>query len=146
MGTTVKDRAFGEMEYKHGWVKKQEVTLQGKIYNLTIRASAYTGEKICEEQRGGYRYFKDNVRKISDLCGEQIIGYVKAHMDDLAVNFPAIAEISANNLSEYVTPRTVLFGRDGSVVLLYDAKWDEENGLGVEVYPEVKVGQQDEFL
>ena len=143
---TVRDRTFGKMEYKHGWLKTQEVNLHGKNWNLKIRAAAYTGEKICEEQRSGYRYFNDNIQRISEVCSEEIVKYVKEHTADIVGILPAIKDIDESTVSCFVTPSTVLFDRDGSVVLLYDAKWDEDNGIGIEVHPKVKIGLQDEFL
>ncbi len=146
MGDIVRDRSFGQMEYKHGWVKIQEAALLGKKWQVKIMAAAYTGEKICEEQRMGYRYFSEHNSKISEQCEEAICGYVKSNSQELSTKFPFIKDIAKSNLAGFVKPRTTLFARDGSVIILFDSKWDEENGIGVKVYPDVKVEQQDAFL
>lgn len=45
-----------------------------------------------------------------------------------------------------VTPRTLLFQRNGNVVLLLDCVWDAEHGIAVQLMPDVTVGSQDVFL
>jgi len=146
MDDVVRDRTFGEVSYKHAWIKKQDVMLLGKERQIKIMAAAYTGEKICEEQRQGYRYFLEHLSTISEQCRDAIYEYVDSNREDLSVQYPQIKEFTKGNLSEFVTPRTALFARDGSIIILFDAKWDEENGIGVEVYPDVWVGLQDMFI
>lgn len=45
-----------------------------------------------------------------------------------------------------VTPKTLLCQLDGSVVLLLDCLWDEEMGLGIQLYPHIEIADQDSFL
>jgi hypothetical protein len=49
-------------------------------------------------------------------------------------------------LSTRFSPRTLLFGRDGSYALLLDDVVDPDNGLAVCLSPEEKVVTQDEYL
>ena len=34
----------------------------------------------------------------------------------------------------------------GQLVLLCEAKWDTENGIGIQIYPTMEIGPQDTFL
>lgn len=146
MSDIVKDRIFGEMCYKHAWIKMQEVMLFGKRWQIKIMAAAYTGERICEEQRLGYCYFGENLSEISGQCTDILLQYVSTHRDDFSARYPRMKDLRKETIAEFVSPRTALFAREGSVILLFDVRWDEENGIGIEVYPDVRVGLQDDFL
>ena len=66
---------------------------------------------------------------------------------ELAENWTAARRIdSKEDLSQVVTPKTILFKQDGMAVLLLDCVWDAENGVGVKFIPEVSIGIQDLFL
>lgn len=146
MISTVKDRVFGEMEYKHAWIKLQGISLFGKEWQMKVMADAYTGERICEEQRYGYRYFLKHLPELSEQCTDEILKYVRVHQEAIFAWYPEIEKMTRKSLADFVTPRTALFTREGLVILLLDAVWDEENGIGVEVYPKIRADLQDAFL
>lgn len=143
MEKNIVDQVFGEMEYKHRWVKRQQVQFFGKPSEVQIVAAAYTGQEICEEQRKSYQYFQENQEKILKVFSEKLQSYVDDNTKMISEYYDLKQGTESDKL---VTPKTIYFDRDGKVVVLCDVKWDEENGLGVEVYPEIQIGRQDEFL
>ena len=36
--------------------------------------------------------------------------------------------------------------QDGDTIFLFDTKYDVENGIGIQIYPEFEIGPQDTFL
>lgn len=144
MSEIVNDPCFGEMEYKHRWIKKEKITLMDKDYNLNIIALAYTGDQICDEQRAAYKTFKGKVDKISRRMRGMIEEYVEAHKDEIAEHFPYIGD--PKEAVKFVNPISIMFARDGKTVIMCNVDWDVENGIGIEVAPEYKVDVQDVFL
>lgn len=144
MSEMIKDSVFGEMEYKHRWIKKEKISLLDKEITLNIIASAYTGEQICDEQRDAYKAFKGKLDKVSRRMPGMVEEYVEIHKDEIMEHFPEIGNPS--EAIKYVKPVSVVFARDGKTVIMCNAEWDEENGIGIEVAPEYKVGLQDDFL
>ena len=56
----IKDDIFGKMEYDCSWVKKEQISLFGKSYEVRIVAKAYTGQEISDVQRASYVCYKNN--------------------------------------------------------------------------------------
>lgn len=144
MSEKVKDSVFGEMEYKHRWIKKENINLLDKELSLNIIASAYTGDQICDAQREAYTAFKGKLDKVSRRMPGMIEEYVEIHKAEIAEHFPEIGEPA--DAIKYVKPVSVMFARDGKTVIMCNVAWDEENGIGIEVAPEYKVDLQDAFL
>lgn len=144
MAETIKDAVFGDMEYRHRWVKKEEIFLFGKKRTVSIVASAYSGETICDEQRQRYKEFKKNVKEISAKIPQMVFEYVEAYKTEMNVHFDLPDGV--DKVADLVEPTSVLFTRDGKVVIMCNALWDEENGIGIEVLPEYKVDLQDAFI
>lgn len=144
MSEKVKDSVFGEMEYKHRWIKKENINLLDKEFSLSIIASAYTGDQICDAQREAYTAFKGKLDKVSRRMPGMIEEYVEIHKAEIAEHFPEICEPA--DAIKYVKPVSVMFARDGKTVIMCNVAWDEENGIGIEVAPEYKVDLQDAFL
>ena len=144
MNKMIKDSVFGEMEYKHRWIKKEKISLMDNDYNLNIIASAYTGDQICDEQRDAYIAFKGNLDIVSRKIPGMIEEYVEAHKDEITEHFQEIE--NPGDAIKLVRPVSILFARDGKTVIMCNVDWDEENGIGIEVAPEYKVDLQDAFL
>ncbi|HHT77748.1 MAG TPA: hypothetical protein GXZ67_07695 [Clostridiaceae bacterium] len=132
----VVDSTFGEMEYKHGWVKKQKLMLWGTVRDIKIKASAYTGEEILQLQRDSYKKFSESVAAISGRSLEVVADYLKKNYQ----------KSDYESVKELVIPRSILFKRDGSYGILCDFALDEEHGLVICVSPKEEVGVQDIFL
>lgn len=144
MGEKITDSIFGEMEYDYGWTKKQEIHFLDKVFIIEIFASAYIGELITKKQRDNYKYFMENKEKINSELPKVIQNYINENIEDIRLYFPEIDDIK--KLSDIVRPNALLFDLKGRIVFLCDVSWDEENGIGIEVFPEYKVDIQDIFL
>ncbi len=138
------DPVFGAMEYRYAWVKKETISLLDKEYNLTLTVSAYTGDGICDNQREAYKDFKGKLDKISSRMPGMVADYAETHWAEIKEHFSDLE--NPDEAVSFVTPVSVLFTRDGKIVIMCDAAWDEENGIGIEVRPEWKVDLQDVFL
>ena len=144
MADKINDPVFGEMEYKHRWIKKEKITLLDKEYDLSIIAVAYSGDQICDEQRNAYTAFKGKLEKISRRMPGMVEEYVEVNKSDIEEHFAGIG--NPEDAIKFVKPVSVMFARDGKTVIMCNVEWDEENGIGIEVAPEYKVGLQDTFL
>lgn len=144
MADTVNDVVFGNMEYKHRWIKKEEIYLLGRDRTLNIAAAAYSGESICDKQRESYKSFKKDYEIISERIPELIAEYVGRRREEITEHYDSLGE--ADEAIKLVTPTSILFTRDGKAVVMCNVSWDEENGIGIEVLPEYKVDIQDAFL
>lgn len=141
------DIAFGEMTYQHRWIKKGKLSVFGKEWNINVVARANLGEKITKEQQDNYKNFLQNNDHYIQIIESELIKYVNENIDELSEYWSNARQIeNKENLSEIVTPKTLLFKRDGSTVLLLDCVWDEENGIGIQVIPKIMIGVQDLFL
>lgn len=141
------DTVFGEMCYKHRWYKKQYIYIFGIKWEITIAAKAYSGRAITEDQQRSYLLFMENEKEYVKAIGEELKEYVNVNFRELAAYWTG-AKIVENveDLSQMVTPKTLLFKQDGSVIMLLDCVWDVENGIGVKLIPELVTGVQDLFL
>lgn len=138
------DLVFGEMEYDHGWTKQQDITFLDKVCDVEIFVTAYTGESIVGKQCESYKFFIENQGKINSELPKLIQNYIDKNKKEIKVYYPEIENIT--NLSDIVRLKTILFERDGHIIFLCDTSWNEENGIGIQVYPEYKIDIQDVFL
>ena len=143
MSNVCLDKTFGEMQYKHRWFKESILFLFGEKWKIKIAAKAYNGNPITNEQRNSYTKFRLDESQICDLVSESIKAYVNDAVD---CNRLHIKVDDQNDLAKIVFPRTLLFDIDGTSILLFDCIWDQEMGIAVEFYPELKIGPQDLFL
>ena len=141
------DAVFGDMSYKYNWHKKQNVALFGHTWEVSVVARAYSGKNITEEQQKSYAQFINAEDKYANEIGEALTKYVNDNLHELAINWGSARKMeSIESLCQVVTPKTILFKQNGSAVVLMDCVWDIENGIGVEIIPEIKIGSQDLFL
>ena len=134
------NNVFGKMYFNHGWKKKQSITLFNKSYTVNISASAYTNEVITEEQEKSYSIFMNKQNKLLNKAELELKKYINKNID----NIPKINDIE--EISNYVFPKTILFKKDGSIIILLDCDWDIEHGIGIKIYPKFSIGIQDIFL
>lgn len=135
---TINDNVFGMMEYKHRWVKNETISFFGKNNNVTIAAKAYKEKPITDEQRLAYTKFKSELVILSDKAKTEAIKYF-ASVEKKQIS-------SDSELNSILLLKTVLFTQDGEVILLFNSTLDEENGIGIQLYPSIQVGPQDTFL
>jgi hypothetical protein len=131
----IKDREFGEMEYKHSWTKKDSLIFLDKAYIVNVTAQAYKGDEILESQRSNFKNYKE----ILDKNSEDIQMKLKQYFIDIFNK--------EGSLSDLLEPKTVIFERDGSWGILFESDCDIENGVAVFIKNgEIKVGPQDELI
>lgn len=135
MSKIVKDKVFGEMEYKHSWRKKDSFIFLGKPYMVNVIAQAYRGDNILESQQFNYSNFKNYLEEHKEFIKKKLAEYCKVALNvDIA-------------LSECMEPKTIIFERDGSWGILFDTDYDIENGVALFfINDEIKVDRQDIFL
>ena len=135
MENKIKDKIFGEMEYKHSWTKKEDFLFLDRTYNVNITAQAYKGDNILESQQDNYTNYKKYLVEHEKEIKEKLMEYCKSTYN---------VDIS---LEECLIPKTIIFERDGSWGILFDTKYDAENGVALFIVDEkIKVGPQDMFL
>lgn len=108
---------------------------------------AYSGKPITDAQRESYARYKANEKEIAQTVAEVITDYVNTNCNELAETWMGARMVSSvSDLADIVTPKTLLFTQTGDALLLLDCAWDIEHGLGVQIFPEYKIGSQDCFL
>jgi hypothetical protein len=131
----IKDKVFGEMEYKHSWTKQDSFIFLGKPFMVNVVAQAYKDDDILEFQQKNYMNFRN---------------YLEEHKDDIQKILEDYCKTTYNitiKLSQCLEPKTIIFERDDSWGILFDTKYDIENGIALFVIDnEIKVGTQDLFL
>ena len=71
----------------------------------------------------------------------------KDNLEDISIYWSNAKEYhSADEFNGDVTLTTVLFNQNGDIILLCDAVWDIESGLGIKIHPQYEIGPQDLFL
>lgn len=132
---SIEDRVFGIMIYKHAWKKEGMMSLWGEQYPIWIVAQAYGGEEIVESQRDQYQKYPSILRETQ----EQIKDKIKAYIQEF---YGQNTDVKSD-----VTPTSVVFCRNGNWGVLFETKYDVENGLAVFFdNQQIKIGTQDDFF
>lgn len=139
----INDLVFGKMEYEHCWQKKEDIFLFGKKYKVFIVANAYTGQEISNAQRESYKWFGNCENWNNGSIEEALKKYLK---DYYSYNNDDCNKIFNDNVDSMFQITTVLIQQEGNVLLLFEFLLDEENGLAVQIYPQIDVGSQDLFF
>jgi len=139
----INDPVFGQVCYRHGWSKNQEVSFWNKTMVLRITAAAYTDQGINDIQRQNYKDFIENINYYSEKSLEAVASYIEDNKQNIAMYLPKGKSIT--NVTDIVFPKAVVFSKDNSYGILCDCEWDIENGIVIQI-PGFKVGPQDMFL
>ena len=141
------DSTFGRMKYDHNWSKSEEYELFGKKYKLKIVAKAFSGKEINDKERNAYSKFKKNQDNVLKSVSSKMIKYINDNLDDIKEEYSKISKINnESELAKVIKPTSIVFGQDGSVVMLFECAWDSDNGLAIQIYPSWKIGAQNLFL
>ena len=125
---TMIDTVFGDVTFDFGWSKKDTLSLFGKQYNILVTANAYfANEAITQQQQKAYSAFTQGKTEISKKI-EQLLS---AYTPD-----------SEKNL----TPRYIIFEKNGAYALMLDDKDDPDDGIAVQLAPIEQVMSQDAYL
>lgn len=136
---TIVDSVFGELEYKHSWIKTESLSWGGRLLSITIIASTYSNEEISEQQRASYQAYKEKVDTIISDSKKELSNFIK-------VNY-GLNALSLDEMSSGITPRSVVFEQDGTWAILFDSSWDDDNGIALVLDAKgVQVMSEDDFL
>ena len=146
MEVTVMDAVFGEMTYKHRWFKTEILNIFEKDFSVRIVAKAFSGKPITDEQRDAYKWFKENLGQINETMTQLASGYINENCQEFDAHGRRESMLTAHaDLEQIITPRTLLFTKDGGILVLFDCPWDE-HGIAIQLKPEIEIGCQDIFL
>ncbi len=141
------DPIFGEMSYKHGWFKNQSIFIFGKNWDIKILAKAFSQKAINAAEQNAYKNFMENETKFIEIAENQLKEYVNNNLYELSEYWVGARRVKdIIELAQMVTPKSLVFKQDGSIIMLLDCVWDVENGVGVKLIPDVSVASQDIFL
>lgn len=134
------DEVFGEMHYKHSWCRVESADWwNGQALMVQVTAQAYSGDEILDVQREAFSSYRKNIGEIVDRAIPMLMDYVSSSYG---------CKYSKSEIMEALIPNNVLFERDGSWGVLFDASFDIENGLAffIDAGGSLLVGTQDDFL
>ena len=121
MDTKCIDAVFGEMTYKHRWVKEDKEVFFGKEEVIKIVAKAYSGKPITDEQRDAYSRYLSNNDEIKRTVEDQLMGYINNNIEELAEYWVGARKIEKiEELANVVSVKTVLFKQDGTTLILME--------------------------
>jgi len=129
------DEVFGQLERKYNLFKYETMNLFAQEFKVKIVVEFYDNDSILNVQQQNYKnyltYIKENNEKIINLIKKYFLDVYEKDVD----------------IKAEITPTTVYFSRDGSWGILFDTKFDEENGFALFVENEkLSVGTQDMFI
>lgn len=132
---SIEDKVFGTMIYKHAWKKEEMMSLWGGQYPIQVVAQAYSGEEIVEIQREQYQKYPGVLLEFQEQIKNKIKSYIQEFYGQ------------NTNVKSDMTPTSVVFCRDGNWGVLFETKYDMENGLAVFFNnQQIKIGTQDDFF
>ena len=116
---TINDSVFGEITYKYSWFKEDEIIFFGKLQKVKIKIKAFKDEEILQSQRDNYKIFK---------------WFIQQNLSEIYKNLQEYCEkfYKTNEKIEQILELTsIYFARDGSWGMLFESKYDVENGLAI---------------
>lgn len=131
----VTDEVFGEMVYQSGWKKAEMLTIFGRETRIETIARAFSGKPIQNVQREAYLRFCAEKEKYIETAEEAVRLYVEDNNLSEQTDLSNLAQLTA-----------LCIDYDGTVLLLFECGWDEEDGLAVKLTPPVEVGPQYLYL
>ena len=125
--TTITDPEFGDMRYIYGWVNTIQEFFGDTGFSFLCVAEARPWEDILPIQRKMHKKFFKHQKSI-----------VNKIENDLAT-------IIYTPEGPRIVPKELRFTRDGKVLLIFDALWDNQYEFQISIYPkfsynEIKFG------
>ena len=122
------DKIFGEVSFKAGWKKDDTICLWGNNYNIVVTAAAYyEDEYITEKQQLAYQSFNMEKSEITKKIEQLLDSFM-------------------NEAEKHLTPRFLVFEKNGAYALMFDDDTDPDDGIAVQLSPDEKVMSQDAYL
>jgi len=135
---TINDPIFGNMEYDCEWEKKEQISLWNKIYNVQIivQSEDDADDSISKVQRDAYIFFKEKFSEMAEHGLSELVSYCKTILE--------FKSCSEKTFFESSTPIAIFFAINGDWGILFDSRFDEENGIALMFSGDHwKVGPQD---
>lgn len=121
---------MNDLVFDYGWRKAIPFIFQGKETQIELVFSAMKGQDLSEIQTQILSQLTELQAEYQRKVSELLAKYIQQKGIKQAL----------------VKPRTLLIQRNGSIGLLCDCNWDEENGIAIVIQPEEYVTIQDDFL
>lgn len=119
---------LNQLTYNYGFDKYEKITLFRKEQNLLVTLQAYSeSDGITDEQEKTYYEFFQNEQKYVAIAEKSLIG---------------LEGIDAERV--YILT-SIVISREGKLALLFDIN-NEEEGLAIQVIPDLLVCDQSEYL
>ena len=131
------DPVFGAIEFKYLWKKNENLLLWGKEFPISIHVADLDEEGILPIQREAYQKSWPHISEFIESNKGTLLKYIQ----ELA-GVPL-----SKNIDDYLTPRSLLFERDGSWGVLFDCDFDLEHGVALIFKEEsFQVSSQSDFI
>jgi hypothetical protein len=121
----INDPVFGKMKYDWEWEKEEGISMFGKTYNLNVIAQSKSDEDtaISEVQQKAYKFFKENFSSLEESALNILLNYCQNELE--------IPDCSQKVFFENSLPISLFFAITGEWGILFDSKFDEENGIAL---------------
>lgn len=123
------DKDFGEVIFNEGFDTKINVTIFSKTQKVLVTALAYEeSDGISKEQKKSFLTF--NNKKIEYISKIESI----------------LVDEFGNKANDRFNISSIFIDRDGELALLFDDQQNEDEGIAVQIIPEILICEQSNYL
>ncbi|MDT2732746.1 hypothetical protein P7G31_11075 [Streptococcus parauberis] len=123
------DKDFGEVIFNDGFDTKINVTIFSKTQKVLVTALAYEeSDGISKEQKKSFLTF--NNKKIEYISKIESI----------------LVDEFGNKANDRFNISSIFIDRDGELALLFDDQQNEDEGIAVQIIPEILICEQSNYL
>ena len=123
------DKDFGEVIFNDGFDTKINVTIFSKTQKVLVTALAYEeSDGISKEQKKSFLTF--NNKKIEYISKIESI----------------LVDEFGNKANDRFNISSIFIDRDGELALLFDDQQNEDEGIAVQIIPEILICEQTNYL
>lgn len=127
----MKGNLFAEAKFNFGWEVPLNISLFGKEYAIIASADAYYfTDKVTSEQINSYKSFIENYNNVISKVENMLLAEAGSKEDVI----------------ERFKPKMIKFKRNGDYGIVFDDKWDLENGLVIAISPNFELMGTDEYF
>lgn len=119
-------------------VDKQHQLNTIKMFDKEYTVLIDFDKPMNDKQGKALGHFSKNKSQLLGKASTALLKYCKSNKN--------IDIDSVDQLSKSIKPKTILFDNDGNINLILNCSWDVEHGIGISLYPSIRIGSQDEFL
>ncbi len=129
------DEILTDAFFSYGWCYRKSISFFGKENDIQFVFEAFPEtEKINSAQKVSFLDFYSDINDLSEASVSELNAYIERHVGK---NY---------SIEDDVRLKEILVRQDGTLILLCEANWDIENGIGIQIYPKMEIGPQDAFL